>query len=72
MTATAHTVGILVYDNVTMIDVAGPADVFHHANQFGAGYTTVLLSPDGSDARASNGLRLVADAGPATPVLSTR
>lgn len=61
MTARPHTVGILVYDNVTMIDVAGPADVFHHANQFGGAYTTVLLSPSGSDARASNGLRLAAD-----------
>ena len=56
-----HVVGILIYDNVTMIDVAGPADVFHHANRFGASYKTILLSPDGSDARASNGLRLVAD-----------
>jgi transcriptional regulator GlxA family with amidase domain len=62
VTATVRTVGILIYDNVTMIDVAGPADVFHHANQFGGAYETVLLSPDGSDARASNGLRLAADA----------
>jgi transcriptional regulator GlxA family with amidase domain len=54
-------IGILIYDNVTMIDVAGPADVFHHANNFGASYETVLLSIDGEDARASNGLRLSAD-----------
>lgn len=32
--------GILVYDDVTMIDVAGPADVFSHANTFGADYET--------------------------------
>lgn len=61
MTSHEHVIGILIYDNVTMIDVAGPADVFHHANRFGAAYRTILLSPDGSDARASNGLRLVAD-----------
>lgn len=54
-------VGILVHDNVTMIDVAGPADVFHHANAFGANYQTVLASVDGRDATASNGIRLRAD-----------
>jgi transcriptional regulator GlxA family with amidase domain len=62
VTEAIRTVGILIYDNVTMIDVAGPADVFNHANQFGGAYKIVLFSPDGSDARASNGLRLTADA----------
>lgn len=72
MTASIRTVGILIYDNVTMIDVAGPADVFHHANQFGGAYETVLLSPDGLDARASNGLRLAADSRAGdTPALDT-
>jgi transcriptional regulator GlxA family with amidase domain len=33
-------VGILVYENVTMIDVAGPPDVFSHANAVGASYET--------------------------------
>jgi transcriptional regulator GlxA family with amidase domain len=61
MTPTLRRVAILIYDNVTMIDVAGPADVFHHANRFGANYETVLVSTDGTDARASNGLRLSAD-----------
>ena len=46
-------VGILVYDNVTMIDIAGPADVFSHANTFGAHYETVLVSADG---RAGEGV----------------
>lgn len=67
-----RTIGILIYDNVTMIDVAGPADVFHHANRFGASYETVLLSTDGTDARASNGLVLTADAAASTcPSLDT-
>ena len=61
MSIATRLIGILIYDNVTMIDVAGPADVFHHANTFGARYKTILLSPDGKDARASNGLRLPAD-----------
>jgi transcriptional regulator GlxA family with amidase domain len=54
----AHRVGILAHDNVTMIDVAGPADVFSHANTFGARYETVLISPTGADAITSNGLSL--------------
>lgn len=53
--------GILVYDNVTMIDVAGPADVFSHANSFGANYETVLVSADGRNVKASNGLTLTAE-----------
>ncbi|GGF31560.1 GlxA family transcriptional regulator [Subtercola lobariae] len=51
-------VAILAHHNVTMIDVAGPADVFSHANTFGAAYETVLVSPDGADAVTSNGLTL--------------
>jgi transcriptional regulator GlxA family with amidase domain len=51
-------IGILAHDNVTMIDVAGPADVFSHANTFGASYETVLVSPDGGDVVTSNGLGL--------------
>lgn len=54
-------VGILVYDNVTMIDIAGPADVFSHANAFGAHYETVLVSADGGSVKASNGLTLTAE-----------
>jgi transcriptional regulator GlxA family with amidase domain len=54
-------VGILVYPNVTMIDIAGPADVFSHANNFGAAYETVLVSADGGAVRASNGLTLTAE-----------
>ncbi|MDP9027613.1 MAG: DJ-1/PfpI family protein [Actinomycetota bacterium] len=59
----AHTrrMGILVYDNVTMIDIAGPADVFSHANSFGADYETILVSADGANVKASNGLTLTAE-----------
>jgi transcriptional regulator GlxA family with amidase domain len=53
--------GILVYDNVTMIDVACPADVFSHANDFGAHYETVLISSDGHNVKASNGLTLTVE-----------
>lgn len=57
----ARRVGVLIYDNVTMLDVAGPADVFSHATLFGAAYEVVAVSPDGRDAKASNGLTLHAD-----------
>jgi transcriptional regulator GlxA family with amidase domain len=59
--ATRQRIGILIYDNVTMIDIAGPADVFSQANNFGAAYDTVLVSADGASVRASNGLTLTAE-----------
>ena len=40
---------ILVYDGVTLLDVAGPAEVFKEANRLGANYQIVLLSPTGED-----------------------
>lgn len=55
-----RTVAVLVHDGVTMMDVAGPADVLAHATSFGARYETRLVSVDGCDAVASNGLTLVA------------
>lgn len=55
-------IGFLIHDNVTMVDIAGPADVFHHANAFGAHYDTVLVSTDGQAKRASNGHYLTVEA----------
>lgn len=52
----------MIHDNVTMVDIAGPADVFHHANAFGARYETVLISADGKAKRASNGHYLTVEA----------
>ncbi|MGO4584805.1 GlxA family transcriptional regulator [Arthrobacter sp. 2RAF6] len=62
MTDRSRAIGFLIHDNVTMIDVAGPADVFHHANAFGARYDTVLVSTDGKAKRASNGHYLTPEA----------
>lgn len=67
-------VAILAFDGVTMIDVAGPADVFSHAGRFGAAYGVTVLSPDGADVRSSTGMKLhvdsaAADAGPLHTVL---
>ncbi|MFY1614944.1 GlxA family transcriptional regulator [Micromonospora sp. WMMD736] len=56
-----HRVAVLVYDGVTLLDVAGPAEVFKEANRFGADYRIVLLSPTGADVTSSLGVRLAVD-----------
>lgn len=47
-------VGIVIFDGFTMLDATGPAEVFDRAG----GYRVTLLSPDGGQVRASNGLQL--------------
>ncbi|MDG4826939.1 GlxA family transcriptional regulator [Asanoa sp. WMMD1127] len=59
-------VAFLVYDGVTLLDVAGPAEVFKEANRFGADYRIVLLSPDGADVTSDSGIRVGVD-GPVAP-----
>jgi hypothetical protein len=54
-------VAILVYDGVTLLDVAGPAEVFKEANRFGADYRIVLLSPTGEDIRSNLGFGVAVD-----------
>ncbi|MET1072203.1 MAG: AraC family transcriptional regulator [Umezawaea sp.] len=54
-------VTILASDGVTMIDIAGPADVFGYANRFGADYRIGVVSPDGADVRTANGVRVSVD-----------
>jgi transcriptional regulator GlxA family with amidase domain len=59
--AAPHRVAILVYDGVTLLDVAGPAEVFKEANRFGADYQIVLLSPTGADVTSNLGVRITVD-----------
>lgn len=54
----AHRVVILVFDGATLLDVAGPAEVFAEANRFGAAYEVVLVSPTGADVTSSAGIRI--------------
>ncbi|GAA1844754.1 GlxA family transcriptional regulator [Asanoa iriomotensis] len=56
-----HRIGILVYDGVTLLDVAGPAEVFKEANRFGADYRIALLSPTGADVTSNLGFRVAVD-----------
>ena len=51
----------LAYDGVTLLDVAGPAEVFKEANRFGADYRIVLLSPTGEDVTSNLGFAISVD-----------
>ncbi|EUA35699.1 DJ-1/PfpI family protein [Mycobacterium xenopi 3993] len=49
---------IVVFDGVTLLDVAGPAEVFVEANRFGANYRIEIASVDGRDVTTSIGTDL--------------
>ena len=62
-------VGILVFDGVKLLDVAGPSEVFSEANRFGGDYEVLLYSADGREVGSSTGMRIgvhaaAADTGP--------
>ncbi|MDX6585094.1 MAG: hypothetical protein QOI10_4278 [Solirubrobacterales bacterium] len=56
-----HRVAILVFDGVSLLDVAGPAEAFKEANRFGADNQIVLLSPTGDEVTSDLGIRLAVD-----------
>ncbi|SPM32468.1 Transcriptional regulator GlxA family, contains an amidase domain and an AraC-type DNA-binding HTH domain, partial [Mycobacterium rhizamassiliense] len=49
---------IVVFDGVTLLDVAGAGEVFVEANRFGADYRLKIASLDGDDVTSSIGTRL--------------
>ena len=55
---TPRVVVIVVFDDVTMLDVAGAGEVFAEANRFGADYDLKIASVDGRDVTTSIGTRL--------------
>jgi transcriptional regulator GlxA family with amidase domain len=57
-TARARVVVIVVFDDVTMLDVAGAGEVFAEANRFGGDYQIKIASVDGRDVTTSIGIRL--------------
>ena len=57
-----HRVGMLLFPGVTMLDVAGPAEVLAEANRYGARYELRTYSADGAPVRSSVGITLTADA----------
>ncbi|MFL0179057.1 GlxA family transcriptional regulator [Mycobacterium sp. SMC-15] len=56
--AGSRLVVIVVFDEVTMLDVAGAAEVFVEATRFGANYVVKIASVDGRDVTTSIGARL--------------
>src|SRR4051794_25364902 len=54
-------VAILVYDGVTLLDVAGPAEVFKEANRYGANYQLALVSPTGEAVTSNLGFAVGVD-----------
>lgn len=52
---------VLVYDGVTLLDVAGPTEVFHEADAGRQRYTVSLVAAGGGSVRTSSGLRLHVD-----------
>lgn len=54
----SRAVVIVVFDGVTLLDVAGAGEVFVEANRFGADYQLKVVSLDGSDVTSSIGSRL--------------
>jgi len=57
-----RSVAILVYDGVSLLDVAGPGEVFTEATRLGAPYALTLVSPHGTDVTSNQGVRLAVDA----------
>jgi transcriptional regulator GlxA family with amidase domain len=59
-TSTSRTrrVGLLLFDGMKLLDIAGPSEVFAEANLMGAGYELIFLSADGASVLTSVGVRL--------------
>ena len=58
----ARDVVFVVFDGMTLLDVAGPAEVFAEANRFGASYRVVMASVEGQDVLTSVGVWLAVSA----------
>ncbi|MEV5517148.1 GlxA family transcriptional regulator [Streptomyces flaveolus] len=61
MASGPHSVGILVFDGMKMLDLSGPAEVFSEANRFGASYRLEIVSAGGVPVRSSIGMRVPVD-----------
>jgi len=57
-----HRVGVLVYDGVTLLDVAGPVEVFNEANTGRRRYAIATIAAGDGLVRTSSGVRLAPDA----------
>lgn len=53
-----HTVAVIAFDAVQLLDVSGPVEVFTTANRYGAHYDVRVVSPTGAGVITSSGLVL--------------
>jgi transcriptional regulator GlxA family with amidase domain len=63
-------VAVLAFDNVKLLDVAGPIEVFAEANRHGADYDVRVVSVDGRDVTSSAGVVLRAHSDVTTVLLT--
>ena len=61
MRSGTHRIGLLVFDGIRLLDLAGPTEVFNEANRLGADYRISMVSIDGRDVRTSMGMRIPVD-----------
>ncbi|MFF0135638.1 GlxA family transcriptional regulator [Streptomyces sp. NPDC005227] len=61
MASRAHSVGVLVFDGMKMLDLSGPAEVFSEANRYGARYRLSIVSVGGTPVRSSIGMSVPVD-----------
>jgi transcriptional regulator GlxA family with amidase domain len=64
-----HRVGLVVFDGVKLLDVAGPSEVFAESNRLGANYELIVCSVGGTSVTTSTGMRIAADLDAAEPEL---
>jgi transcriptional regulator GlxA family with amidase domain len=64
-----HSVGIVVFDGVKLLDVAGPSEVFIEANRMGATYALSLTTVGARSVTSSTGMTMAVDVDLATPGL---
>jgi len=57
-----HEIGVVVFDGVKLLDVAGPSEVFSEANRMGAHYRLTLCAVGRGEVTSSTGLRIPVDA----------
>lgn len=62
-TSAPHVVAVMAFDQVQLLDVTGPAEVFTTANAYGAHYDVRIVSVTGEDVRTSSGVRVGVDGG---------
>jgi transcriptional regulator GlxA family with amidase domain len=61
---THHTVAVVAFDGLQLLDLAGPVEVLRTATRLGADppYRTLITTPDGAPVRSESGVQLAADA----------